>query len=122
MSGLADSARPTRSPMPRLSYLLLFALLAYLATGVAQVRPEERAVVRRFGKVVARPGPGLWVGLPWGIDRVDRVPVRAVRQLDVGYDPDAGDNLAATPPGQFLTGDQNLVDVKLVLECTADDR
>ena len=34
--------------MPRLRYILLVALLAYLATGLAQVRPEERAVVRRF--------------------------------------------------------------------------
>ena len=49
---------------------------------------RSAAVVRRFGQVVARPGPGLWVGLPWGIDRVDRVPVRTARQLTVGYDPD----------------------------------
>jgi membrane protease subunit HflK len=108
--------------MPQLRYLLLIALLAYLVTGVAQIRPEERAVVRRFGKVVARPGPGLWVGLPWGIDRVDRVPVRAVRQLDAGYNPEAGDDTPFTPPGQFLTGDQNLVNVKLVLEYAVDDR
>lgn len=108
--------------MPRLRYLLLLALLAYLATCVAQIRPEERAIVRRFGRVVARPGPGLWVGLPWGVDRVDRVPVRAVRQLDAGYDPDAGDDTPTTPPGQFLTGDQNLVNVRLVLEYGVDDR
>jgi modulator of FtsH protease HflK len=108
--------------MPRLRYLLLLALGGYLLTGVAQVRPEERAVVRRFGRVVARPGPGLWVGLPWGIDRVDRVAVGTVRQLAVGYDPDAGDDTAATPPGQLLTGDQNLVNVRLVLEYAIDDR
>ena len=53
--------------------LLLVPLAAYLLTGVAEIRPEERAVVRRFGRVVALPGPGLWVGLPYGIDRVDRV-------------------------------------------------
>jgi len=108
--------------VPRLRYLLAIALLAYLATGIAQIRPEERAVVRRFGRVVARPGPGLWVGLPWGVDRVDRVPVGAVRQLDAGYDPEAGDDTPTTPAGQFLTGDQNLVNVKLVLEYAADDR
>jgi membrane protease subunit HflK len=104
--------------MPRTRYLLLLALAAYLLTGLAQVRPEERAVVRRFGKVVARPGPGLWVGLPWGIDTVDRVPVRTLRQVTVGYDPatasDAGET-RGTPSGQLLTGDQNLVNVQLVL-------
>ncbi len=100
----------------RLRYLLVLLLGVYLLTGIAQVRPEERGVVRRFGQVVARPGPGLWVGLPWGIDRVDRVPVRTARQLTVGYNPDTWSDIPGTPPGQFLTGDQNLVNVQLVLD------
>lgn len=91
-------------------------LLAYLATGFAQVRPEERAVVRRFGQVVARPGPGLWVGLPWGIDRVDRVPVRTVRQIKAGFAPDTAIDAPGNPAGQFLTGDQNLVNVQLTID------
>src|SRR5262245_66639436 len=101
--------------MLRARYLIPLALLAYFLTGLAQVRPEERAVVRRFGDVVARPGPGLWVGLPWGIDRVDRVPVRTAQQLTVGYNPDTWSDVAGTPPGQLLTGDHNLVNVQLVL-------
>ena len=102
--------------MLRARYLIPVVLVAYLLTGLAQVRPEERAVVRRFGQVVARPGPGLWVGLPWGIDCVERVPVRTVRQLTVGYNPENWSESAGTPPGQFLTGDQNLVNVQLVLD------
>jgi membrane protease subunit HflK len=102
--------------MPRLRYLLVIAVAAYLLTGLTEVRPEERAVVRRFGEVVARPGPGLWVGMPWGIDRVDRVPVRTVRQVRAGFDPDAASDAPVTPPGQLLTGDQNLVNVQLVLD------
>lgn len=101
--------------MLKLRYLLILLTAAYLATGVYQVGPDERAVVRRFGKVVARPGPGLGIGLPWGIDRVDRVPTRTVRQVRVGYDTDTV-GTAATPPGQILTGDQNLVNVQLVLD------
>lgn len=109
--------------MPRLRYLLpSLALLAYLATGVAQVGPDERAVVRRFGRVVARPGPGLWVGLPWGIDRVDRVQTRTVRQLPVGFSPEEASDAPGVPSGQLLTGDQNLVNVKLVVEYAIDDR
>lgn len=108
--------------MRRLAYLLLIVLVVYLATGVAQVGPDERAIVRRFGRVVARPGPGLWVGLPWGFDRVDRVQVRTVRQLHVGYTNETIEDSPGTPPGQFLTGDQNLVNVKLVVEYAIDDR
>src|SRR5439155_5285971 len=104
-----------KSPMLKLRYLLALLALAYLATGIYQVGPEERAVVRRFGKVVARPGPGLGVGLPWGIDRVDRVPVRTVRQVRAGYDPEAAGEGSA-PVGQMHTGDQNLVNVQLVVD------
>lgn len=108
--------------MRRLLYLIAVGLVLYLATGVAQVGPDERAVVRRFGQVVARPGPGLWIGLPWGFDRVDRVRVRTVQQLHVGFTNEALEDTPGTPPGQFLTGDQNLVNVKLVVEYAIDDR
>jgi membrane protease subunit HflK len=100
----------------RFRTILALVVIAYLLTGVTQVSPEERVVVRRFGKVVARPGPGLWVGLPWGVDRVDRVPVRTALQLTVGYDPQTASDARGTPTGQFLTGDQNLVNVQLVLD------
>jgi membrane protease subunit HflK len=87
----------------------------YLLTGVVQVRPGELAVVRRFGRVLPdKPGPGLWVGLPWGLDRVDRVVVDEVRSVTVGYVDDQDADLGI-PPGQVLTGDHNLVNVQVVL-------
>lgn len=87
-----------------------------MATGIAQIRPEERGVVRRFGQIVARPGPGLWIGWPWGIDRVDRLAVRTARQLTIGDIQDDSENRS-----QFLTGDQNLIDVKLIVEYVVDE-
>jgi membrane protease subunit HflK len=101
--------------------LLLLVLAGWLLTGVVEVRPGERAVVRRFGRVLDhKPKPGLWVGLPWGIDRVDRVPVDLVRRVVVGYQPESADNPALgrglpTAPGQLLTGDHNLVNVQVTL-------
>jgi membrane protease subunit HflK len=92
--------------------LPLLLLASYLLTGVVQVRPGERAVVRRFGRVLEhKPEPGLWIGLPWGLDRVDRVAVDQVRSVVVGYQDDelGGD---AMPAGQLLTGDHNLVNVR----------
>jgi membrane protease subunit HflK len=102
----------------RLFYILLVALAAYLLTGVAQIRPEERAVVRRFGKVVAHPGPGLWIGFPYGIDRLDRVPTATVRRVPVGFRPEASEE---NPAGQFLTGDQNLVNVQVAVDYAVGD-
>ena len=106
--------------MQRLFVLFLVLLGGYLLTGVAQVRPGERAVVRRFGRVVARPAPGLWIGLPWGMDRVDRVPVNFVRRLHVGFRPDA-DDPSLFQAGQLLTGDLNLVNVEVAVDYTVGD-
>jgi membrane protease subunit HflK len=87
--------------------------VVYLLTGLVQVRPGERAVVRRFGRVLEeKPEPGLWVGLPWVMDRVDRVAVDRVQSVTVGYQDGEGD---ALPPGQLLTGDHNLVNVQAAL-------
>jgi modulator of FtsH protease HflK len=99
--------------MRRLLWIVPAVLvLLYLLTGVVQVRPGERAVVRRFGRVLSdKPEPGLWVGLPLGMDRVDRVEVDKVRQVSVGYSEDE----TGLPSGQFLSGDHNLVNVRVLL-------
>jgi membrane protease subunit HflK len=101
-------------------YLLFLAILVFLLsllTGVTTVEPGERAVVRRFGRVLEeKPFPGLYVGLPWGIDRVDRVQVERVRSVKIGFDSDAEaseDTLA--PSGQLLTGDQNVINIQAVV-------
>ncbi|HJZ93591.1 MAG TPA: protease modulator HflK [Gemmataceae bacterium] len=117
---VAANGLPLHTPIPvkRLRYVLLIAMALYLLTGIAQVRPEERAVVRRFGKVVAHPGPGLWVGFPYGIDRLDRVPTATVRRVPVGYRPQASED---DPAGQFLTGDQNLVNIQVAIDYAVGD-
>ncbi len=92
--------------------VVVLAIVGYALTGVVEVRPGERAVVRRFGRVLEdKPKPGLWVGLPWGLDRVDRVAVDRVQSVAVGYTEDAGSN-NVMPAGQLLTGDHNLVNVR----------
>jgi membrane protease subunit HflK len=102
--------------------ILALSALAFLiytaATAVTQVRPDERAVVRRFGRILPhKPAPGLYVGWPWGIDRVDRVGVR-VRRVEVGFSGKEADDVTPTPTGQLLTGDHNLVDVQAEIHFT----
>jgi modulator of FtsH protease HflK len=93
-------------------------LIGWLLTGVTQIRPGERAIVRRFGRVVAEPGPGLWIGFPWGIDRVDRVQVDKLQHARIGYNPELQEPGNTTPNGQLLTGDHNLVNVSAVVDYT----
>lgn len=94
-------------------YLAAAMFLLWTAyTSLTQVQSDERAVVRRFGRVLdVKPKPGLHIGLPWGIDRVDLVKVGPVRTIDVGFDKD--DNSEdVLPAGQMLTGDHNLINVR----------
>jgi membrane protease subunit HflK len=98
--------------------VLVVGLAGYLLTGVTQIRSEERAVVRRFGRVVARPGPGLWIGFPAGIDRVERVAVDQVRRVPIGCQPDPDNTGTSVPVGQLLSGDHNLVNVQVVIDYT----
>src|SRR5262245_3862135 len=106
--------------MRRLLIVLGLLALLYLLTGVTQIRPGERAVVRRFGNVVEIPRPGLYIGLPWGLDRVDRVPMNLVRHVQVGYQPDRGEDGLTMPPGQLLAGDHNLVNLQVDIHYAVD--
>jgi membrane protease subunit HflK len=104
--------------MKRRTILALAALVlvAYLATGFYQVRPGQRAVVRRCGALLDQPrGPGLHCGLPWGIDRVDLVAVDQQRELTVGYQEAAGPDPDNLPVGQMLTGDNHLINIRLTV-------
>jgi membrane protease subunit HflK len=95
---------------------LLAISLLIAATGWRVVRPGERIVVRRFGRIVAPDWePGLHWSAPLGIDRCDRVRTDEVRRLNVGVASDAADD---GDPGadEFLTGDLNLVRVRAVIQ------
>jgi modulator of FtsH protease HflK len=107
-------------------YVVLTLLLVGVAitawTCLTQVEPGERGVVLRLGRVTGTVGPGLHVGLPWGIDRVERVAVDRVRRVSLGFTSSDSDEMGiAIPPGQLLTGDHNLVNVELVVEYAVND-
>ncbi len=96
--------------------LILLLLAAYLCTGIYQVRAGEQAVVRRFGRVLETPRlPGLNIGLPWGLDRVDRVAVDEQRRVEVGLRAEQRASAEGVPPGQVLTGDSNLLDLHVTV-------
>jgi len=75
-------------------------------------------VVRRFGRVLdERPGPGLYVGLPWGLEQVDRVAIDEVRWVTVGFDKRSTQETdTIMPAGQLLTGDHFLVNAQVILD------
>ena len=66
------------------------------------LQPDEVGIVRRFGAVLREPWePGLHWGLPWGIDRVDRIKLNQTRTIAVGATrPDGCAACCAPRPGR----------------------
>lgn len=104
---------------------LTLAAVAYAATGIYTVGTDQRAVVRRFGRVIAEHSePGLHFGLPSGLDRVDLVKPSETKTVTIGMTGPA-DRMLGTPGSdsvaQFLTGDQNLVIVQATVQYAMQD-
>lgn len=97
--------------------LSLLVLLAWSATGITLVAPFERGVVRRFGRMLEPLPPGPHWMLPWGIDKVDRVPVDRVRTTLIGI---TNEEEAGAPRGQLVTGDHNLIQVEVAVQWRVD--
>ena len=116
--------------MRRLRPFLLagISVLAYLATGIIVVQPNEKVIVRRFGAAVAAPlEPGLHLDLPWGLSKIERIRVDQMKQVSVGADRpsiDALDRMEEVEEsftGRFLTGDQNLVHLGISVQYVIGD-
>jgi Cu+-exporting ATPase len=64
----------------------LIAVLAYAASGLIQVEPNEIAVVRRFGRPLDEDlGPGLHWRWPWPVETVLKTQPDQVRSVEVGF-------------------------------------
>jgi membrane protease subunit HflK len=92
-----------RAPDRRLIPLALLALLAvWLFTSLHRVAPEERGVVTTLGRYSRTLGPGIGLTLPWPFERVQKVDVENIRNVDLG---------STGAETLMLTGDQNIIDI-----------
>jgi membrane protease subunit HflK len=95
--------------------VVLLVLIAYLASGIFVVATDEQAVVRRFGRLVARLGPGIHYRVPWPVDRVDTLKTTTVMQTGVGFALPEAEGAMVTGM-ELLTGDTNIIGVAMVLQ------
>jgi membrane protease subunit HflK len=82
--------------------VIAFVTLWLLFTTFHRVAPEERGVVTRFGRYSHTLGPGIGITLPSPIDRVRKIDVENIRNVDLG---------SAGAETLMLTGDQNIIDI-----------
>lgn len=93
------------------------------------VQPEERAVVKRFGKVIGITDPGLHFKLPFGIDDVQMVATERVLKQEFGFRTEevTRDSSSKYAERDFpeeslmLSGDLNMIDVEWVVQYRISD-
>ena len=95
------------------------AIVMYFVSGVYVVQPDERGVVKRFGRVIAADvQPGLHYRIPWPVDSVANPQVTSIKRMSIGYK--VVDRLRGIPPepreAQFVTGDANIIEVQLLVQ------
>jgi membrane protease subunit HflK len=118
-----------RSPqLARLVYLIPIAIvvLIWLLSGVYQVGPGERGVVRTFGaRLAGDTGPGLHYHIPWPVQLVNVVNVEAVRTTEIGFTTIGGreGQEAREVPAEalMLTGDENVVNIHAIIQYRVRD-
>jgi membrane protease subunit HflK len=116
-----------------LKRLLLVLFGAYLLSGIYKIDKDSVGVVTRYGAIRHRAiPPGLHYKMPWPIDTVHRVAVKQVKTLRISdfFKDKTKKSHSARGNGFFsdtdidpycITGDNNIVAVKLLLKYTVSD-
>jgi membrane protease subunit HflK len=93
-------------------------LVLWLASGVYLVPTDRQAVVTRFNAVVEpRVLPGVHYALPWPVDRVMSLKVNQLQRLVIGGEPaDLVLGTGGALTSQFLTGDENIIQMRVVVQ------
>ena len=126
--GDAGSARiPGRPPLRIIIPVLALGILIWLGTGIYIVNPGEVAIVRTFGAWDGGAiGPGLHWRVPWPVQKADIISIQQVRSMELGFrsigEIGAGEGFTMVPiEARMITGDENLVDVQLVIQYRVRD-
>ena len=92
--------------------LFAVGIVFWLGTGFYTVQPGEEAVLRLVGRYYDTTDPGLHWFWPTPIGNRDVVRVDEVRRLEIGVRGSA----PIPDEAQMITGDQNIVDVQLLVQ------
>jgi len=98
--GLGFGGTPDRSFI--MWAVIAVAVLWLLFTTMHSISGQERGVVTRFGRYSHTLSPGVGLTLPSPIDRVQKINVEDIREVNLG---------SAAEETLMLTGDQNLIDI-----------
>jgi modulator of FtsH protease HflK len=126
-------ARLVDGAWQRMHWWIATMVVCYAVSGTTIVKPDEVAIVLRWGRLVGSTpateehGSGLLFAFPRPVDEVVRVPVKRVFEVpiralapvkgaddDDPTDPEADNTLDSLFDGYAVTGDRNIVQVDMV--------
>ncbi|KAA3605089.1 MAG: FtsH protease activity modulator HflK [Planctomycetota bacterium] len=108
----------------RILWIALLAAAGYwISTAVWTVQQDEQGVSLRFGRVQQVAQPGMHFTLPWPFGKLIAVSTGEVRTLSVGleWSEDARLRRQSSEQSQWLTGDTNIVELKVTVLYTVQD-
>ena len=101
-------------------WIVLLIGVAWLASGIYIIAPDERGVILRFGRVVREADPGPGYRLPFPIEEVLKPSVTQIRKEEFGFR-----TIEIGPPARYsdedvealmLTGDENIVKLQFIVQ------
>jgi membrane protease subunit HflK len=129
-----------RSSFAIVKIAMIVMAVVFCFSGVFVVKPQQQAVVFRFGRLVGPPdhqllGPGLHFAFPRPIDEVMKIPtteIQTVRSTAGWYNVTPEQEAAGTEPsvnfvldpateGYTLTGDDNIIHIRATLRYLVKD-
>lgn len=121
VADLIEVPHATRKRRKRRVWAWLLAL--WIISGIFVVSADQQAVVTRFGAVTnPRVPPGIHYALPWPIDSVYKLKVHQLRRTVIGGEiPDAVLGRIQTASSEFLSGDQNLLNIRIVAQYSVSE-
>ena len=135
-------AQPPTIPFPRGASALLsrirsgvfFWILGFLilvigvSSAIYTVPADAAGIVMRFGRYTTTTGPGLRFKIPFGVDRVEVVPVKRQQMLEFGFGSSGAtseyqyvDSDEQKRERSMITGDKNAATVEWVVQYRIDN-
>ncbi len=129
-----------RSSFAIVRVVMVLLVVAFFASGIFKVDPNERAIILRFGKPLGQGAkallePGLHWSYPYPVDEIQKISVTGVQKVTstVGWYnvtpeqelaetlPPAGPSLNPAQDGYTLTADANIIHVRATLYYRIED-
>lgn len=122
-----------RAGLRMFRWVMLLLFVFFWFSGIQEVDPDQIGLLLRFGRLQgSTPAaqvhePGLLLALPYPIDRVLQVPAKqegevVINEVWKGIEDTAGlDRIDPVLEGYCLTGDQNIVQVQVVVKYRISD-